>query len=1054
MAAPGRGATPRLAALATCFIAVLLASSVAPARAALDADLLSDLESTLQESASRSLNFDSDPYDCTACGNSFGVIDFAGRKIMTSGGLRSDKPADVAIKTWNVNETSTFFIHLRNVNPNTMNTIQRIIGYPLTDYIPDNTFLFTAKGQLATDLVTAGIQGLFVGRLVAGLKLSDALNLAAASTTAPDRRGLRGTALDTGFTSVPSTLLISIAPPERSEVEMSGITSVWVDKMKSIFGPTQREGLSTTIVDRKSVFLNLPKSTSPDQLNSVLSKVLVTDYNVAYVDRRPQFGPPRPQTQTQTARQLLNENSAGVVQTGTVGQTAIWKRGLTGANQLIGIGDSGIDWDNCYFQDKSGTTVPPPFWVDSSSKPDLNAPKIALYIPYSSKSYRGAAVQARGDTLSEGHGTHVAGSAAGNGLRDGYGRGMAYDAKIVFSDFGPTEDQYGPVPGDLTFPTAYAAGARIHSNSWGCYNPNPAVDPAACNTYSGDARKVDAFVWENPDFLVLFAAGNDGQYPGETLGSPATCKNCLAVGAISATTGLMAKFSSRGYGVTDRIKPDLVAPGSQIESARSDGNTGSNNCDTKRMSGTSMATPIAAGAAALVRQYLTEGWYPSGAKKEGDAIASPPAALIRAMMIASTTHVSCCKNDGSNAPLSLPPNKDEGFGSLNLANILRFEDSSFSLYMDYNRALAHRNSAGYCFTVGNKLPLTVTLAWTDAPGSTTSVAPLVNDLDLQVWEFGPGAWHPYYPNTPDFDYGTQRADRMNNVEKIVLQKPNKDIFYYVSVRAFNIPVPKVVGSVSGQDYALVVKGDNVKLTTGCPTPPDLGVLSTVDENSYPSPPARETTGHSIVPRIWVDRAFAQQDLSASTVTSISKNVAAGLEIPATRVKVILIGNYIKDRTTGEVRGWVFLDIRLAAASEFQATLDALRTFLQGNALAGIYKMMPNGLSVNSTAPLEWRVDPNQIFSGVNSVSSGQGVASPSAGSYSSSSGSGSSSSSGSSTSPGRMGASIGATTGSSSSSSAATPTARPGLSPLALAAAALAALLGNLLLHRAPTRAC
>merc|ERR1719203_2454083 len=117
---------------------------------------------------------------------------------------------------------------------------------------------------------------------------------------------------------------------------------------------------------------------------------------------------------------------------------------------------------------------------------------------------------------------------------------------------------------------------------------------------------------ENDDFVVLFAAGNDGRDGPGTIGAPATAKNCITVGASEngrgqLADGNMAVFSSQGPATpaAPRYKPDVAAPGFLVLSANSNDNA---ECGTTVMSGTSMATPVTAGAVALVRQYLREGY--------------------------------------------------------------------------------------------------------------------------------------------------------------------------------------------------------------------------------------------------------------------------------------------------------------------------------------------------------------------------------------------------------------------------------------------------------------
>jgi hypothetical protein len=258
-----------------------------------------------------------------------------------------------------------------------------------------------------------------------------------------------------------------------------------------------------------------------------------------------------------------------------------------------------------------------------------------------------------------GHGTHVAGSAAGSGtLSGGQFRGMAPGAGLVIQSLYSTTQPGGLyVPADLNllFAPAYGEGARIHNDSWG----------SAGNRYDTWAQTADQFVWDHPDILVVVAAGNggidrglDGLVDPGSLYSPSTAKNILAVGAsendrpgqgytgdyghgptganfpadpvhgdtISDEPWGLAAFSSRGPTPDGRIRPDLVAPGTNVLSARSHHPAAVYphiyDADYAFYSGSSQATPVASGAAALTRQ-----WY------QAQGVVTPSAALLRATLI-------------------------------------------------------------------------------------------------------------------------------------------------------------------------------------------------------------------------------------------------------------------------------------------------------------------------------------------------------------------------------------------------------------------------------------
>jgi hypothetical protein len=415
-----------------------------------------------------------------------------------------------------------------------------------------------------------------------------------------------------------------------------------------------------------------------------------------------------------------------------------------------------------------------------------------------------------------GHGTHVCGSAVGDAvLPDGTPlRGTAPGAKLVLQSV--LSDNGGlklpPNLGDL-FEAPYTNdGARVHSNSWG--------DRVGDGTYSQQSREVDAFVWDRRDLVICFAAGNAGADTSSTgkiapgsIGAPSTAKNCISVGAsesrrpelnltyhqlnsssfpvnpiasdrIADNPEGIAAFSSRGPTRDHRIKPDLLAPGSTILSTKSSligpNERWGDSPDPDLFmfdTGTSMATPLVAGCAAVVRESFR--------KRRGE---TPSAALVKAMLINGAVSLR-----GQYVPPELPavPNEAEGFGLVNLAGSLAPEptDTSAALW-DEGTTLDVGDEEVHPFTLGpGATGLKVTLAWTDPPGEA-----LQNDLDLIVSAVRGGATVERHGNMPP---GTADFDRTNNVEQVTWDAVGPgDV--QITVRAFRV-------TVEPQSYALVVR---------------------------------------------------------------------------------------------------------------------------------------------------------------------------------------------------------------------------------------------------------
>jgi subtilisin-like proprotein convertase family protein len=507
-------------------------------------------------------------------------------------------------------------------------------------------------------------------------------------------------------------------------------------------------------------------------------------------------------------RTLANDNGVWVAQAGlnAGASTPIFAKGIYGAGQVAAVLDTGLDADACYFRDPNaglpltntggGTAVNP-------------AHRKVLAVDF----LHGAenpANPAQWDT--QGHGTHVAGTLAGDNLATPIlhdsGDGHAPAAKLVIQDAGYAADACGDLPGigcpvtDLNpvFQQAYDQGARVHSNSWND-NENAAVQ----NVYSDASVDVDEFMWNHPDFLVVFACGNNALGGTGTIGSPSTAKNGMATGGTynGASAIYLSDISAWGPTSDGRIKPDVVFPGASIASAQNDTNVGSNNCTTQGMTGTSMTAPGVSGMALLTRQYFMDGWYPTGAAVAADAF-TPTAALLKAMIVNSAVPIQF---DAEGRPITIP-GQEQGWGRVLLDNALHFTGEKRGLWIaDDAGDFTSPSDAPIIFQLQMEdtgEPLKVTLAWTDYPSTTAAATNLVNDLDLRVDGASGGFWGNNFFQGVSVDGGT--PDRLNNLEQVLIADPAAGNY---SIQIFPHAIP-----AGPQSFALVVTGGKFTVTSG------------------------------------------------------------------------------------------------------------------------------------------------------------------------------------------------------------------------------------------------
>lgn len=459
--------------------------------------------------------------------------------------------------------------------------------------------------------------------------------------------------------------------------------------------------------------------------------------------------------------------AAQTIQSGAPGVHGgtIWDKGLHGEGQVIGIieQDGTIDLNHCFFADEPNVPGPGHRKILSLTK--------------------------KNDTKVNEHAMFVAGIAAGDDRANPgthQHRGGAFAAKLVVR----TRDNHLL----KMLEDAKEKGATIHNTSWGL---------VGVFSYDKTARDADDFSFRNEEHVVV-AAGAGFHEKDNT--PPGIAKNVLCVASAKAFP-LQMNDGDGLPGPTSpdkRRKPEIMAVGAGISSALVNPASPSGPyCLTGDpqvfgADATSWAAPNAAAAAALVRQYFTEGWYPTG-KKRPDRSLRPTGALIRAMLLNST--VDMTGRPGNPSPF-------EGWGLIQLDRTLFFDGARRRVDVHdvrHSAGLQLRQRRTHTIDVdSNTEQLKITLVWTDVPpAETLHTLPARNLLRLEAEDPGGIA---YVGNDINFPTGFSRPvgsdppgapDLRNNVHMVIVEHP---------------PVGKWKITVEGtlvfgkQGYALVTSG--------------------------------------------------------------------------------------------------------------------------------------------------------------------------------------------------------------------------------------------------------
>ncbi|MCS6771490.1 MAG: S8 family serine peptidase [Kiritimatiellae bacterium] len=511
--------------------------------------------------------------------------------------------------------------------------------------------------------------------------------------------------------------------------------------------------------------------------------------------------------------------------------------GLTGEGVIIAVTDTGIDFKHQTFSAVQGLPT----------STNINT-RIVYYDHRPGPNTEGLP----GDV--DGHGTHVAATLAGNGALSQTANSVPGSAgppfgTNQFAGVAPRArlvvlEDYNSISDNEQARIAHQQGARISNNSWGV--PSLTDYSALSAIWDALVRDADPTTPGNQELITFFAAGNDGGGNSNGTGgdagtilSPGNAKNVITMGAlelprrpnnimgVNLEDGIyfseqeadsdwqVASYSSRGpVSSSDlRVKPDLVAPGSYIISAQSHETSPDEytadfsrtdyrfgNVDTGTnyafMSGTSMSTPLGAGAAALIYQHLTN-----------TLGAAPSPALMKAILVAGARTVNSLL-------YNFPASDDDleivhdGWGLIDVARSVlgpRIRPGDGVILFDQSQTTPLQTDQlwSYQLTLGaNDGGLKVVLAYTDRPGTPGAGIQLVNNLDLIVFapngsiyrgnQFAADGVHSRrFTSSSSVEY-----DQFNNVEVVTI--PGGAGTY--TIRVYGRQVPQ-----GPQDFALVIQ---------------------------------------------------------------------------------------------------------------------------------------------------------------------------------------------------------------------------------------------------------
>ena len=362
------------------------------------------------------------------------------------------------------------------------------------------------------------------------------------------------------------------------------------------------------------------------------------------------------------------------------------------------------------------------------------------------------------------HSTHVAGTIGASGVNP-KAKGMASAVNLYSYSF--DDDAFSESVLNM-----YKKDGILFSNHSYGYSQKERL-----GEYDSVAATQDLTVSKNPFINIFEAAGNDGEdssYPEYGfIKGPGNSKNIFTIGALNSPSNNVAGLSSAGPVKDGRIKPDLCARGEYVTSTTSDARD-----SYAMMSGTSMATPAATGAATLVAQDYKRLTNDSDIRHD----------VLKAILIDTAKDIG---NPG--------PDYKAGFGMINakaavdVVNTLKTKDPLINI-----SSVGHQKESVYTFTTISNSKFKTTLVWIDPQANPSSKETLVNDLDMVLENVDSGEkFYPYTldKNHPSLNAVQTKANHIDNIEQIEI----KDLpagKYKLRIKGTRVVTDK-------QEYALV-----------------------------------------------------------------------------------------------------------------------------------------------------------------------------------------------------------------------------------------------------------